>query len=108
MNEEKEIKAIRIKFFDNDFCSLARAALKAMTYVLDLDTAPNEFILSEFKFLIHRLANTKTRLGISGYSGVSKNYFDKCTIESLTYIPKEWNNSETVVYSFDELNIYII
>lgn len=108
MNEEKKIKAIRIRFFDNDFCSPAKAALEAIVWVLDLDTAPNEFILNEFKFLIHRLANTKNRLGMNGHSGVSKNYFDKCTIESLTYVPREWDNSETVFYDFDELSVHLI
>ena len=103
-----EIKAIRIKFFDNDFCSQAKAALEAIVWVLDLNTAPNEFILSEFKFLIHRLANIRDRLGMSGHSPVPENYFDSCTIESLTYVPREWNNSETVIYDFDELSVYTI
>jgi hypothetical protein len=103
-----EIKAIRIKFFDNDFCSAALASLEALGWVLDLDNAPNDFILEEFKFLIHRLANIKKRSDKSGHSGVSKEYFDKCTIESLTYIPKEWDNSETVIYDFSEMNTYTI
>ena len=108
VDEKKEIKAIWIKFYDNDFCSAALGAVKALSLVLDLTTAPEEFILKEFKFLIQRLADTKSRLGIGGYTPVTENYFDKCTIESLTYVPKGWYNSETIVYDFDEGTIQSI
>lgn len=103
MDEKKEIKSIWIKFCDNDFCSQALGAVKALDLVLDLTTAPEEFILEEFKFLMHRLANVKHRLGESGYHEVKSDYFDAhCTIESLTYVPKGWYNSETIVYDFEK------
>lgn len=109
MAEKKETKAIWIKFCDNDFCSQARGAIYALHLVLDLTTAPEEFILKEFKFLMHRLANIKHRMGESGHHEVPEDYFDQhCTIESLTYVPKGWFNSETVVYDFDEGEIHII
>jgi len=105
-DEKKEIKAIWIKFGDNDFNSAAYGAMKALAMVLDLTTAPEKFILEEFKFLMHHLANTEYRLGKSGYHEVSKDYFDQhCTIESLTYVPKGWYNSETILYDFEEMEI---
>lgn len=108
MDQKKEIKAIWIKFYDNDFNSAAYGAMRALSMVLDLTTAPEEFILKEFKFLIHHLANIDVRLGKSGYSGVKPEYFDKCTIESLTYVPKGWYNSETILYDFEEMEILSI
>ena len=106
MAEKKEIKAIWIKFCDNDFNSAAYGAVRALNMVLDLTTAPEELILKEFKFLIHHLANINYRSGRSGYHEVSKDYFDQhCTIESLTYVPKGWYNSETMVYDFEEMEI---
>ena len=98
----KDIKAVRIKFFDNDFNSAALGAAKALAMVLDVTTAPEEFILSEFKFLIHRLANIHRRSGDSGYAEIESEYFDECTIELLTYVPKGWDNSETVIYDIEE------
>lgn len=106
MAEKKEIKAIWIKFCDNDFNSQAYGAMRALDMVLDLTTAPEEFILEEFKFLMHHLANTKYRLGKLGSHEVSKDYFDQhCTIESLTYVPKGRYNSETIVYDFEKAEI---
>ena len=102
-NEKKEIKAIWIKFCDNDFNSAAYGAMRALDMVLDLTTAPEEFILKEFKFLMHHLANIKYRLGKSGHHEVDFDYFDRhCTIESLTYVPKGWYNSETILYDFEK------
>jgi len=98
----KEIKAIQIKFFDNDFCSAALGAAKALVMVVDITTEPEGIVLEEFKFLIHRLANTDNRIGKSGYSETKPEYFDRCTVERLTYIPKEWFNSESVVYDVEE------
>ena len=103
---EKEIKSIWIKFGDNDFNSQAYGAMRALDMVIDMTTAPEEFILKEFKFLMHHLANIKYRLGKSGHHEVSKDYFDQhCTIESLTYVPKRWYNSETIVYDFEKAEI---
>ena len=98
----KEIKAVRIKFFDNDFCSAALGAAKALTMVLDITTEPEDLVLEEFKFLINHLANINDRLGKSGHGEVSAGYFDKCTVEKLTYVPKEWFNSESVIYDIEE------
>lgn len=98
----KEIKAIQIKFFDNDFCSAALGAARALVMVVDIVDEPEEVVLEEFKFLIHRLANAGHRVGESGYNEVSAEYFNKCTVERLTYIPKEWFNSESVVYDVEE------
>lgn len=109
VDEKKEIKAIWIKFCDNDFNSEAYGAMEALSMVLDLTTAPEEFILKEFKFLIHRLANINHRLGESGYSEIDFDYFDQhCTIEPLTYIPKGWYNSETILYDFEKMEILSI
>jgi len=108
MGEKKEIKAIWIKFYDNDFNSDAYGAMEALSMVLDLTTAPEEFILKEFKFLIHHLANMGFRLGELGRNEVKSEYFDKCTIESLTYVPKGWYNSETIVYDFEEMKLALM
>lgn len=107
-NERKEIKAIWIQFGDNDFGSAAYGAMKALSMVLDLTTAPEEFILKEFKFLIHHLANINNRQGKSGHSEVGFDYFGNCTIESPTYVPKGWHNSETILYNFEEMKIVLL
>jgi len=108
MDEKKETKAIWIKFHDNDFNSAAYGAMRALSMVLDLTTAPEEFILKEFKFLIRHLANMNVRLGRAGYSETKPEYFDNCTIESLTYVPKGWYNSETIIYDFEKMEILSI
>jgi len=91
------MKTIKITFFDNDFGGAAKGAMEALSYVIDLDETPEDFILKEFKLLIHLLANINYRTGESGYSEVNKSYWDSCTVKILDYIPKEWNNSESVV-----------
>jgi hypothetical protein len=103
-----EIKAVQIKFFDNDFCSAALGAAKALVMVVDITDEPEEVVLEEFKFLIHRLANAGHRVGESGCSEVSAEYFDKCTVEKLTYVPREWSNSESVVYDVEEGKITLL
>jgi hypothetical protein len=82
--------------------------MDALALIVDLETAPEAFILNEFKSLIHHLANTHFRSGKSGYSEVAKDYWDHCTLKSLDYIPKEWNNSETVVYNCETGEVTII
>jgi len=102
------MKAIQIKFFDNDFCSAAKGAVEALALTLDLTTTPKAFILDEFKSLIFHLANTHYRTGEKGYNEVPAEYWDSCTIKSLDYIPKEWNNSESIVYNFETGEVTIL
>jgi len=93
------MKTIKITFFDNDFCNQAMGAMKALSLIINLETASEVFVLNEFKSLIHHLSNTNFRSGKSGYSEVTEDYWDRCIIKTLDYIPKEWNNAETVVYN---------
>ena len=93
------MKAVQIKFYDNDFCSAALGTLQALNLLIDLTTAPKAFILDEFKQLISHLANIDYRSGESGYSKVDSDEWDECEIKLLSYIPKDWNNSESVVYN---------
>jgi len=104
----KEIKSIQIKFYDNDFVGAAKGALQALNLIIDLTAEPKEFILKEFKFLISYLSNINYRSGKSGYSKVDDKYWNNCEIEFLTYIPKTWFNSESVVYNFETAEIEII
>ena len=117
-NKQKEIKSIQIKFYDNDFRSAAYAAMRALEIVLDLTTEPVDNILTEFKFLIHHLANTQFRLDKQKYPykpdnqrnprEVKLEYFDRCTVVALSYVPKGWFNSETILYDFDNLKILML
>jgi len=93
------VKTIKITFFDNDFVSQAIGAMEALALIIDIKTASEVFILNEFKLLMHHLSNVNFRSGESGYSEVMKDYWDDCTIKSLDYVPKKWNNAETVVYN---------
>ena len=98
------MKAIRIRFFDNDYRSPAIAALNALAVVMDLCTVDPIRILVEFKFLIHYLSNVDP----SRDHKVCATYFDKCAIETLDFVPSSWDNSETVVYNCEEGNVFII
>ena len=102
------MKAIQITFFDNDFYSHAVGAMKALSFVIDLTTASEVFILNEFKSLIHHLSNVDFRSGASGYSEITKDEWDDCTIKTLNYVPKEWSNAESVSYIFETGEIIVL
>jgi len=95
------MKALQIKFYDNDFCYAALGALQALNLLIDLTSDPKDFILKEFKLLMSHLSNVHYRSGKSGYSKVDEDEWDDCEIEMLSYVPKEWFNYESVVYNFE-------
>lgn len=105
---KEEIKAVKIRFFDNDFGSQAIGALEALSLIMDLTTEPKEEILREFKLLIHNLANVNFRREKPGYREVSFEYFDKCTIASLRYVPKTWENGEAIICDFSKDRITLL
>jgi len=95
-------KVIQIKFFDNDFGSQALGTMRAMALCVDLEKADKKDILREFKNIIHTLANLRKITHDDTWPDVEPEYFDKCKIEILDYLPKEWFNSESVVYDFND------
>ncbi len=102
------MKTIQITFFDNDFSMAAKSSLESLVYTIDLTKVPIDFILTEFKLLISHMANINYRTGESGYSKTDKDYWDSCTIKLLDYVPKEWNNSESVIYNFETGEVIIL
>jgi len=101
-------KAFQIKFYDNDFVSAAFASLNGLNTVLDLTKESEEDILREFKFFIHQFSNINVRFKNQGYHYTAPEYFNKCTIESFHYIPKEWFNSESLVYNIETGEVTIL
>lgn len=82
--------------------------MEALSLIIDLETASEVFIFNEFKSLIHHLSNVGYRSGKPGYNEVPVEYWDHCTIKTLDYIPKEWNNSESVVYNCETGEVTIL